>query len=89
MPSIILNEEILAKAMEFRPGPYWEMPSVGDSIFMTEDGNEDPFFEFFGERWFFRKMGGERNALLPFGSVPSPHTQFTDWLKKHYPEVFI
>lgn len=56
---------------------------------MTEDSTGDPFFEFFGERWFFRKMDGERNALLPFGGEPSPHIQFTDWLKKNYPEAFI
>ena len=71
MPSIILNEEILAKAMEFRPGPYWEMPSVGDSIFMTEDSTGDPFFEFFGERWFFRKMDG---SCVDINAAPAPKT---------------
>lgn len=87
MPSIIINEEILAKAMEFRPGPYWEMPSVGDFIYMEEF---DLGPDLGGECWFFKEKSGKINGLLPLGSMPfSPHTQFTDWLKKHYPEAFI
>ena len=71
--------------MEFRPGPYWEMPSVGDSIYMEEVDLGRLAHDLGAERWFFKEKSGKINVLLPF----SPHIQFTNWLKKHYPEAFI
>ena len=75
--------------MEFRPGPHWSMPSVGDLIY-TEEVDLRDFFPDLEERWYFKEKSGNRNVLLPLGSMPfSPHIQFTNWLKKHYPEAFI